>query len=290
MNIKENLEKLTYFQEVAKVGSLKKAASLVHLAQPSLSKSIKSLEQAIGHPLFIRHSRGVTLTKHGDQLLEFCNKLFSDIIDLENKLENLDDSMAGHIRVGTYDSIASYFWPQFLKQFLPNHPNLKIEIETARSAKLNEKLINRELDLILAVEQKYNKNIITEVLKTDHFKFYQAKKKSNRIFEFESAPIIQMSEVTQKLLEEYHLDQKKIFNVTSLETVKDLAIDGIGIGLLPEQVAKKYLNKNQLEVIDLPNIPKFGLGEHNITIAYHRTNVNNNTLKAIINAVKEFPL
>ena len=76
MNLKDHLEKLEYFYEVAKQGSFKKASQNVYISQPSLTKSIKVLEEAIGEDLFVRFPRGVKLTKRGDILFEFCHDLF----------------------------------------------------------------------------------------------------------------------------------------------------------------------------------------------------------------------
>ena len=109
MNLADHLEKLKYFYEVGRLGSLKRASESVFISQPSLTKSIKILEDVIGSPLFIRLPRGMKLTKEGEILHSHCQKLFASITNIEQELTYPDDPLAGSLRIGTYDSIAIYF-------------------------------------------------------------------------------------------------------------------------------------------------------------------------------------
>ena len=159
MNLTDHLEKLKYFHEVARLGTLKQASETVFISQPSLTKSIKILEEVIESPLFIRMPRGMKLTHEGELLYSYTQKLFASIADMEQKLSHPEDPMAGSLRIGTYDSIGTYFWPKFLKSFLNRYKKLEIELTTGRSSEMQTQLEAGKLDLILIVDPKASENI-----------------------------------------------------------------------------------------------------------------------------------
>jgi len=297
MNLVQHLEKLRYFYEVAKLGSMKKASTSIYISQPSLTKSIKNLEEVIGAPLFVRMPRGVQLTHEGEILNQFCHTLFSSITNLEQKLQHPSDSMAGSLKVGTYDSIGIYFWPKFLKSFLPHYPGLKFELETGRSAQIQEKLEQGELDLILVIEPKAKEHINVEVLRKDNFKLFISTK-SKRTFKSESiAPIIYMPSALagktnlQQMIESLDTIKKRNFyTTTSLESVRELTINGIGIGLLPRMVAKDCVEKNKLQEIKIQNFSSKKIGEHSIGIAYRKSKQKSLLIQTLVNQIKKSPL
>ena len=196
MRLKENLEKLPYFYEVAKSGSMKKAAEAIYLTQPSLTKSIKALEEALGVELFIRQPRGVVLTSEGKILFDYCHELFHSISDVEEKLSNPMDINAGHLRVGTYESIAAYFWPKFLHHFSEVYPRLNIELTTGRSNYIQTKLEQNEIDLSLIVSPKKSSNLIIEKIFEDSFFLYRG---PHAKFKIDTAPLILMPEAFSDL-------------------------------------------------------------------------------------------
>ena len=73
------LHQLVYFIKVAEKGSINKAAEELFLSQPNLSQSIKSLEQEIGVPLFIRNNKGTTLTEDGKKLYEYASVIIQQM-------------------------------------------------------------------------------------------------------------------------------------------------------------------------------------------------------------------
>jgi DNA-binding transcriptional LysR family regulator len=292
MNITDHLEKLKYFYEVARVGSLKAASEVVFISQPSLTKSIKILEEVIGSHLFIRLPRGMKLTKEGEVLYSYCQKLFGSIAEMEQKLSHPDDPLAGTLRIGTYDSIAVYFWPKFLQKFLIKYKNLNIELTTGRSSEMQEKLDNGELDLILIVDPKANLNIKVETLRTDYFKLYQTTKKTKVYKSIDDAPILAMPntlvgvQTIKDLLFRSGLGPRETFSISSLESIKELAINGIGFGLLPQMVAKEPLAQGKIEEVKVSKFPSKGIGKHSIGVAYHTYRKESVIIKELLKAIK----
>lgn len=293
MYLREHLEKLHYFYEIAQLGSMKRAAEAVFVTQPSLSKSMKILEEVVGHELFIRLPRGVKLTQAGEVLFSYCHELFSSIKDVEKKLESLDDPMAGSLRVGTYDSIGIYFWPGFLKKFLSKYPNLSLEMSTGRSREMQLLLENGELDLILVINPIKSPQTIIEKLNDDTFKFYQTTKKKTLYTDAETAPLILMpdsfspSNSLKEKLGVFKVDQRKVYSMSSLESVKELTLNGLGLGFLPEFVAHSFVEKNQLEEVDLGHGSKKGLFPHTLGLAYHKSRQGHPLVETLITEIKD---
>lgn len=297
MYLQNHLEKLRYFYETAKCGSMKRASEVVAITQPSLTKSIKVLEESLQQQLFIRNARGVTLTNHGEILFKFCSELFSSLESVERTLTHPDDPMAGSLRVGTYDSIGIYFWPRFLKSFLSKYPKMDLQLTTGRSKDIQNKLENRELDLILIIEPQASLEIKTECLKKDSFKFFESTAKKKVYKKLSEAPLILMPDAIagqQKLKDKLYtmgLGKRKLYTSSSLESVKELTIHGLGVGLLPEMVAKDFIKSKKLKEVK----PKdFGvnssvkeIGPHTLGFAYHNKLTNSPVIRAIIEELSE---
>lgn len=292
MYLHEHLEKLRYFYEVARLGSMKKASDAVFVTQPSLSKSIKILEEVVGNDLFVRLPRGVRLTDQGEILYKYCHDLFSSLRDLELRLEKSDDPMAGSLRIGTYDSIGIYFWPKFLREFLPKYPNLSLEISTGRSRKIQEDLENGELDLILIINPLKSTHLVVEPLKKDAFFFYKSTRKKSVFDDLDSAPLILMPdsfsphENLKAKLSTFGLEDRKLYKTSSLESVKELTSQGLGIGLLPSLVSEELVQKNVIETVEVGKMPKGGLFPHTIGLSYERNKKDNPLIIRLVEEIK----
>ena len=293
MYLDDHLEKLRYFYEVARLGSMKKASEAVFITQPSLTKSIKTLEEAVGSSLFIRMPRGVKLTREGEILFQFCHGLFASITNLEQKLSHPDDPMAGSLRVGTYDSIGIYFWPKFLKSFLPKFPQLELEMSTGRSNDMQDKLENGQVDLALIIEPRTSANIIVETIQKDTFRLYATTSKKTVYESIQDAPLILMESAIaggqslNEVLASYGLDEHKLYKTSSLESVKELALNGIGIGFLPQMVAQGPVSKKKLKEISIGKIPSKGVGEHKIGLAYQKARKDSPLITTLIQEIKK---
>lgn len=295
MVLKDHLEKLHYFFEVAKAGTFKEAALRINITQPSLTKSIQVLEGALDKKLFVRQPRGVVLTPEGELLLNYCHQLFGQISDLEIKLNSPDDPMAGSIRVGTYDSIGIYFWPKFLRKFLPRYPKLSLEFNTGRSQVIQAQVEKGELDLGLIIEPIEGINTQVIELGKDHFKLYSTDKVKPNYESFEKAPVIYMPEALagaenlflKKWLPKLNSEEERIeYRTSSLEASKALIVNGIGIGLLPTRVAEEDFSKGRIKEIELKGFPKKGIGEHRIGLVYSKYREHSVTMQRLIEALK----
>ena len=92
------------------------------------------------------------------------------------------------------------------------------------------------------------------------------------------------------LLHKTGLGNQKIYSTSSLESAKELLINGIGIGLLPQMVAKSSVESKKIVEVKLKGFPENGIGKHTIGIAYHVYRKNSGLIKELIKAIKKYEI
>lgn len=125
---RENLNDLLAFVTVARAGSFTRAAAKLGVSQSALSQTIRGLEARLRVRLLTRTTRSVSPTEMGERLLATVGPRL-DEIDVELKaLGDLREKPVGTIRITTAEHAAeTVLWPA-LKNFLPNYPEIKVEI------------------------------------------------------------------------------------------------------------------------------------------------------------------
>lgn len=119
------LNQLIYFQKVATLENYHHAADELYISQPSLSRSMASLEEELGIVLFKKEGRGVVLTKAGHLFLEHANKILSDCDIAKNKMQEISGS-GGKIDIGYVFPLAGYYIPHNVRNFLTQAENEKV--------------------------------------------------------------------------------------------------------------------------------------------------------------------
>lgn len=142
-----NLNQLKYFYTVCICGSLSNASECLHISQPSLSSSIKSLEKEFGVSLFNRRYKGMELTVEGKRLFDMCKDILSRAEQLEDIMKDLGNER-NKLRLGVPPMIGSIILPHIFRGFCQLYPDISLEIvEDGRNALL-EKLSENYLDMI----------------------------------------------------------------------------------------------------------------------------------------------
>lgn len=297
MYLKDHIEKIQYFYAVAQEGNISKASKKLGLSQPSVTKAVKILEDVIGSELFIRQPRGMKLTQKGEMLYQFGHQFFAQLTHIEQELAKNEDDMDITLKVGTYDSIAQYFWPGFLNSLLKKFPKLKIELISDRSHLVEEMVKSSQIDLGLIVNPNRKEGLEYETYATDQFELYEGTKIKPLYQNYVEAPLIYMpGSLTQNLdIERDQLvkaikgfNDKQVYKTSSLETAKALALKGLGIALLPSNVAHSEVQSGKLKNIFYGKFPKQGISKHKIEFVYSRYRADSKAIQNIINLAQEY--
>jgi DNA-binding transcriptional LysR family regulator len=143
------LVQLRHLIALADAASFSKAAQIVHLTQPALSRSIKALEDQFGQPLFDRVGRRAELTPMGRDVLERARALVSDARELELQGRALAKGQAGELRVGMGSGAGAMFARPLLHEVASRRPRWKVEVARAGTELLVQRLRTRELDALV---------------------------------------------------------------------------------------------------------------------------------------------
>ncbi len=142
-----NLVQLKYFQAVCTYHTVSDAAEYLHISQPSLSSAIKELEKEFGVNLFKRHHRGMTLTPEGEMLYNMSKELLSRAEQMETVMKDLG-SCRQKLRLGVPPMIGSFILPDIYSRFLPDYPDVILDITEGGRSELLKKLSEDQLDLV----------------------------------------------------------------------------------------------------------------------------------------------
>mgnify|MGYP006341158849 FL=1 len=146
-----NLDQLRSFTEVAETGHFTRAAERLHLAQPSLSRQISTLESDLGVELFHRARGHIALTAAGERLLPLARRMLADAETARGEMAELAGLRRGRIRVGAAPTLCTSLVVEVLADVHLRYPRRDIEILERGSRSLIAALMEGTLDLALIV-------------------------------------------------------------------------------------------------------------------------------------------
>ncbi|MDQ0644400.1 LysR family transcriptional regulator [Microbacterium murale] len=144
-----NLEQLRGFVEVADLGHFTRAAESLHLAQPSLSRQISSLEQELGAELFHRARGNISLTSAGETLLPRARRMLADADAIRSEMAELAGLQRGRVRLGASPTLCISLVAEAMGVFHAAHPGVELLLTEAGSHVLIEQLSAGALDMAL---------------------------------------------------------------------------------------------------------------------------------------------
>jgi len=143
-----NLNQLKYFHAVCTFKSLSLASEHLYISQPSLSNSLKALENEFGVMLFRRRHHGMELTNEGKLLYNMCAELLENARQIENTMSAFGKNK-NTIRLGVPPMIGYLLLPHIYGEFLKDNPEISIRITEGGRHELLEKLSSDYLDIAI---------------------------------------------------------------------------------------------------------------------------------------------
>src|SRR5690348_4231167 len=136
---------LAVFAAAAKTGGITKAAEALRTVQSNVTQRIRRLEAELGVPLFHRHSRGVTLTSAGAQLLPYAERIGRLLHEARQAAANTA-AARGRIAIGALESATAVRLPPVLAAYAAACPDVDIEIDTGTTAALVDAVLARRIE------------------------------------------------------------------------------------------------------------------------------------------------
>jgi DNA-binding transcriptional LysR family regulator len=263
-----NLDLLHVFQAVAQTGSFTRAADVVHLTQPGISKHIKQMEEFFGTPLFNRSGRKATLTEAGAILFEATQGVMAIIDVAEQRIEDLRGLRGGRLRLGTSFPIGVYLLPPVLAQFRKKYPGIEVNLNIIGSGMIGPKVLASEIDLGLASYEPRDSRLVARAFMTDEL--VAIVPRDHRLAHKRHVTPQQLSEDTfivaapgagtRTLMEERLRDQgivlQKVLDFGNLEGVKHAVEAGLGISIQARSVVQREVASGSLGALKLVGIDR----------------------------------
>lgn len=266
------LQQLRMLKAISTEKNFTKAAEILYLSQPSLSKQIKILEKNLDIILINRERNKISLTESGKILLQYSEKILALCEESCRALIDLRNGDKGNLTVGTSQTIGTYLMPKILALFAQNYPqiNLKVHINSTRVIAKNIK--TRRLDIAIVggeISEDLKKNLTIKSFLSDELSLiiskshpFAKKKQINKKDMYRLNFITLNSNSTIKKFVDNILTQnqietkqlKTILQLNSIEGIKTAVSLGLGAAFVSSSAIEKELKLKTIQIIKIKNI------------------------------------
>ena len=249
-----DLKQLQSFVAVAEQASFTRAAHVLGLAQPALSRHIRSLEVELRQTLLMRNGRGATTTDAGKLLLEHARGILHQVARAHEDLDQLRGGMSGRVALGLPPSVARVLTVPLTRAFRAELPHAQLSIREGLSADLAESLLNGRLDIAVLYNAQTTTGLQHQALIEEELVLVQARPPG--LAEEPPPPPMALREVADLALVtpsrpnaiRMHLEAELaridcrpqvVLEVDGVSAILDLVADGVGSALLSRQAVAR---------------------------------------------------
>ena len=286
------LRHMIIFVAVYEAGSITKAATALHLAQPSVSQAIKELENYYGIGLFDRIGRGIRPTESGKAFYNYALHIVSLFNEMEQTIKNWDSM--GILRIGASITIGTHILPLIIKSYEQQYPNLEIKVIVKQSASIEQLILENKIDIALIEAQpEQTDNVSVPFMEEERC-----------AIEPPNHPLLINGEITladmaqypflmrepgsagRQILEAYFELQdihiQPLWESTSTQAIVKAVSVGLGVAVLPYLLVQKDIKAGNVCQVTLTQPLK-----RHLNIIYHKNKFLTENMKAFIALCKD---
>ena len=241
-----DVRKLRYFAAVAQLGSFTRAAKLLHVAQPALSRQVQQLEQELGHDLFLRIGRTIRLTDAGEALLRHAKTIDRDFERLIEDMQARKGMPVGKVVFGIPPTLAESIVPPLLARIRAEYPLISIKVVEGLTPVLKEWLRRNEADLAIlslakAIEAHSDPGLFIEPLASEEMvvaerAFGRPRRRCYDLKELKSKPLVMsgmLAAIVARGIPNSSLAFDSAVEVDSVQAIKTMVVRGEASSILP---------------------------------------------------------
>ena len=240
------LAQLKYFQVMANIRHFTRAARMLDVTQPALSRSMAKLEKDLDVPLFKRSEGEIELTAEGERLLRRVDRILREVDNAREEASNAHAEVSKEFRLSFIHSLGSYALPHILQDFRALYPDIRIQLNQQDSAALALQVAAGETDLCLCSTiptTEYSAWVYLwseELFVTVPLGHRFAEREKINLQELEDEPLVAMkSSYSLRILVDQFFDLAGIhpeitFEGDDVSTISGLVAAGLGVSLLPK--------------------------------------------------------
>lgn len=271
-----NLNLYFIFFTVANYKNISAAAKELYISQPAISKAISRLESNLETTLFIRNSRGVSLTAEGEYLYEQVKSAFICIQNGEDRIKKMNELGVGHLSIGVSTTLCKFLLLPCLSQFKKEYPHIKIKILCQSSSETLHGLEHATIDIGLIGLPKKLRNLQSTPLMNIQDTFVTTESYLENLGIREGvAPkealknatfmMLDSENISRKYVEQYlqeeNMEPTEIMEVGNMDLLIEFAKIDLGIACVIKEFISPELEKKELLEISLgAEVPKREVG------------------------------
>jgi LysR family transcriptional regulator, hydrogen peroxide-inducible genes activator len=241
-----NLKDLKYLVALADTGHFGKAAERCFVSQPTLSAQLKKLEELLGVKLVERQPKNVQLTEVGKQIVVRARRMLDESDEIVALARSNTDPLAGKLKLGLIPTIGPYLLPRVMQKIRKAIPHLGLMLYEYQTEELIRRLRDGEIDLGIMALPVVQDGLETRNLYEEAFTV--ALPNHHPLAAKNTIKVQDLKGQTLLLLEDGHclrdqalevcsrvdVREAEDFRATSLETLRQMVVAGLGVTLLPE--------------------------------------------------------
>ncbi len=255
------------FLEVARFGSVSRAAEALYVTQPTLTARLHALERELGERLFVRGRQGMRLTDAGRAFLPYAERAVRALRDGRRAIDEVGSAVSGQLLLAAAPAISTYTLPAVLERFVGLHPRVEVVVRTGHSEQvvqmvlrdeaqlgLGRALQHPELELLPFLEEE-----LVLVVAPDHPFASQA---LVSIAELGSEQLILFDrtssyyEITQAAFLAAGVTLRGLMELDNIEAAKKMVERGLGVSLLPRTAVAREVADGALAGVEIGDAPK----------------------------------
>ena len=274
-----DIKQLRAFLTISETNNITKAAAMLNIVQPAVSRQIHLLEEELGVDLFERGRHGMSLTQEGKVLEGYARRALKEIESAKMELTSKDGGLKGTVNIGVLASLSELLSVALMKVIRKKYPDVNLKISVGYSGHLKEWLESGEIDLALLYDSIPSKFIDSHQIVSE--RLWLIGPYSSELHQSTPLDLDAISELSMILpyaphqlrslidhgFQKEKLDLKIAAEVNDLNIQKQLVKEGLGFTILPLVSVKNDLQLKSVKVAPI-NHPEF---TRNIAIALPNT-------------------
>lgn len=246
-------------RELYKYKNITRTAQALFISQPSLTKRLRHIEKELGVKIVQRGRRGVHFTPQGEYLAEAAKEMLFNLRQIKEQIQNIDDQVAGPLRLGVSNYFTKFQLPGILKAFKRRYPQVEFQVTTGWSREVHQLVYNREVHIGF-VRGDYSWPDQKHLLFEEPICIASVEKIDLK--ELPTRPRInyQTEAPFQKLMDNWWTENYSEpplvgMNVDKVDTCREMIINGLGYAIVPRAMLDGVEDVNKINITDSAGNP-----------------------------------
>jgi DNA-binding transcriptional LysR family regulator len=260
------LEQLHAFVEVARRGSVSRAAEALYATQPTLTARLKALEQELDAKLFIRSQRGMRLSEAGRAFLPYAERTIDTVSSGRRLLAELARGESGQLALGAAPAVSTYVLPRILTRFRRTHPKVSLAVRTGHSEEVLELVLREQVQIGLGRALRHPEveaiplyeDELVLVVEPEHPFARETEIGPDQLTEVQLILFDRTSSyhrLTSEFFEGVGAVPRGVMELDNIDAAKKMVEQGLGVALLPHTAVSAELDSGSLKTVTLADTP-----------------------------------